>query len=239
MVRYIQSFKEYKRKRMYPINPYHFGKVPIPAGGLYYYLEGNTLDSSGLGYHLTNYSGTYVASRKLGEQAVSLSGGSLRANSALSPGNTCSISMWINPSISPASGGWLFKMDGGFMPLEIVWSKDLANINTISCAMWNGNLGNYMSVLTAPITILNTWTHIVVTADRTASSGNTYKIYINGISVSLAYTNPGTMTGNFPIVQYTFGNNEYGSKPFSGLMDDLKYYGRILSPAEVTVLYNE
>ncbi|MCX7727959.1 MAG: T9SS type A sorting domain-containing protein [Bacteroidia bacterium] len=82
----------------------------------------------------------------------------------------------------------------------------------------------------------NVWYHVVATYDET--TGNA-RIYLNGnlegtISVSpaspIAYTNGFFSIGNIP--------SGIGSNGFYGQIDNVLYYSRVLTPAEITQIYN-
>ena len=79
----------------------------------------------------------------------------------------------------------------------------------------------------------NQWWHVVVTIQR--STGN-YKIYKNGILI-LNYTDLANSFG-YEGVPY-IGRYSQAVLGFRGYMDEFRIYHRILSQAEVTMLYND
>src|SRR6185436_957349 len=62
-----------------------------------------------------------------------------------------------------------------------------------------------------------------------------WRIYVNGASVaSTATTNP-----NVPTTASSIGGNNTGANPFKGFIDDVRFYNRALSAAEITQLYKQ
>jgi hypothetical protein len=147
-----------------------------------------------------------------------------------------SISVWIYPHSSP-------NTDGQFG----VVSKDNANdvINyAILYGLWSSNESdkkirfrfrnqsseyNVKSNAEVP---LNTWTHILGTYN-----GSNLKIYINGSLDSSASAAASLPTHNSKLAiggRFTGGN----SSLFDGIIDDVRIYGRALSPGEIQQLYD-
>lgn len=77
--------------------------------------------------------------------------------------------------------------------------------------------------------IVNTWYHTVL-----VKSGNTWKLYINGILDD-------TFTNNTSIVNTStgirLGSGASSAECFSGKLDDYMFYNRALTPTEITTLY--
>ena len=98
----------------------------------------------------------------------------------------------------------------------------------------NGASLNQTSGSTA---VINTWYHLGSTWD-----GSTLRLYVNGsLANSIAQTlNPQTGTGAMSIgnarnVSGTLPAT-YGSGPLAGRVDDLRYFHRVLSASEMTIL---
>jgi len=84
-----------------------------------------------------------------------------------------------------------------------------------------------------PFTAANTWTYITVTYSGDTS---TAKLYVNG----LGPTNISQQTGSHniqPLNNFYLGKSS-GGENLSGLIDDARVYDRVLSPAEIMVIYN-
>ena len=98
-----------------------------------------------------------------------------------------------------------------------------------------------------PSVIANQWYHIVFTINNTILN-----VYIDGIPLSgpvNAGTNSSTYTVTFPhtlsssyistiYTALTFGSSSGGNLPQTCYFDDVRFYNRILSPSDVTAIYN-
>lgn len=97
-----------------------------------------------------------------------------------------------------------------------------------------GPLGMNMVVSTVSVT-LNTWYHLVTTIDDSE-----VKLYVNGV---LEASTPSTFTG----FDYVSGkkvfigvsNESSYDAPFTGTIDNLRFYNRTINAAEVSALYNQ
>ena len=79
----------------------------------------------------------------------------------------------------------------------------------------------------------NQWNHVVVTWNDVAFTGN---IYVNGVNTGAAVVGAGPIAGN--AANWFWGQGAAGANPFMGWLDECRVYGRELSQAEVTELYN-
>ena len=132
------------------------------------------------------------------------------------------ISVWINPE------GWG----------EYNYGHLISNGKFISCLYQPSgrlNFGSAGSVIVHTANnsiILNTWQHVLITRP---SAGTNTNIYINGVLSGTANQNSGTPEAG---TTNTFiGNNNNGDRTFDGQISELKTYNRILSPEEITLLY--
>jgi hypothetical protein len=77
--------------------------------------------------------------------------------------------------------------------------------------------------------VANAWTHLVGTFD-----GQTINVYING---ALA----GTLSwpGSIANPQFYFRVGRYADAYWSGAIDDIRLYSRVLSQSDITKLYTE
>lgn len=86
--------------------------------------------------------------------------------------------------------------------------------------------------------VFGTWFHLAITYDGGALT-NDPVIYINGSPVSFATdTNPPSGTYPLNATAWTIGSNAATTATFDGRVDDLRYYNRVLSAAEVATLAN-
>ncbi len=99
----------------------------------------------------------------------------------------------------------------------------------------------------------NNWHHIALTIDTGAIGGNIhyqYNLYIDGVldNTLTRTSTPPAQAGQiyailFPIDRITLGNNRNGNlisdRVYADAIDDLRWYNRTLSLAEVNLLYND
>jgi hypothetical protein len=103
----------------------------------------------------------------------------------------------------------------------------------------------YSGVVSAPATagvqsglIDNQWHHLVASYD-----GTTVTFYIDGTLIGTKLNPTQNKIGpkatvNYQVGYLTFAYSKVIKSTFFGSVDDLRFYTRILSPAEVTALYN-
>lgn len=89
---------------------------------------------------------------------------------------------------------------------------------------------------------VNTWTHIVATWDGTTSATG-IKIYVNGTASDTTTSTGGSFTAaNSASLPFRIGARSTTGGAveltFNGTIDDVRYYSRALSSAEVTALLN-
>jgi len=100
--------------------------------------------------------------------------------------------------------------------------------------------GSYLKTRTTSPISLSTLTHIVVTYDGT-SSYSSFKYYINGTSnttVGVNNTLGANDTPNPSAYNLNIGRRPSGNYYFSGIIDELAIFDRVLTPTEITQLYN-
>jgi len=221
---------------MFLLNPYIFGgstPPPVCSGATisltdlaaYYKFDANSNDSSGNGLNGTNFNSPTYTSGKY-DNALTLNGTSQYvsvADSALLEGSSGNISVfgWINitdfasdgnqhlASKFTASNGWRL----------VVRSFD------ILVTIGGTNVGRGSGVPTG------TWTHIGFT-----KTGTTCKIYQNGSQVGADAT-VGTTLANAEAM--TIGRRNNGADGYvKGQIDDVSVWQRVLTPTEISDLYN-
>ena len=136
------------------------------------------------------------------------------------PGNA-SFSVWIkHDTIPPSSWISILSTWKGFNIQQMQ--------QIFFCNFWN-NVDNLQNVSAYPIN--NNWHHLAATRDNTSM-----KLYVDGILIG---TSP-TPTGASDYVSHDdylvgYGGGQY----WKGSMDDLRFYARTLSPAEISTLANQ
>jgi predicted phage tail protein len=142
------------------------------------------------------------------------------ANSAsLNVGSAMTLSGWVEPTVH--QDGWnsvVYRQTDNYF-LTAAGDNDLRPAG-------GGAFGGAVDVVQAPTAIpIGTWSYVAVTYD-----GTTARLYVNGTQVATRVsagaipntTNPLWMGGNQPYGQY-----------FEGLLDEIRVYKRVLSPAEI------
>jgi hypothetical protein len=148
-----------------------------------------------------------------------------------------SISAWIYPHLETLD----VQVIAG-MATEIVGMFAYTSGNSL--AWYQGAIGSagaWFSA-TAPLEA-NAWYHIVITRDCTSAGGSTPpKMYVNGAEVAVTEAvAPGGVYSSEVGAQWTIGNLNTTSNPldspFDGIIEDVRYYGRILTADEVAAIY--
>ncbi len=91
-----------------------------------------------------------------------------------------------------------------------------------------------------PALKLNTWQHVVMTYNHSSAS-NVPTFYINGVATTTTtvFQTTGTFVSDAGNHFGIGGDATFGVEGFSGSMDDVRIYNRILSASEVKQLYKE
>jgi hypothetical protein len=98
------------------------------------------------------------------------------------------------------------------------------------------NVSAAAAILSAPVGPNGTWQHIVGVYSRTL---NRWKLYVNGLEAASGTpfaTTLLTNTHDVSIGSRQLNTNEYGLN-LDAIVDDVRIYGRALTPADVTALY--
>ena len=138
-----------------------------------------------------------------------------------------SLSVWIKPSDLNAAGGIAFtnsylgpmlSQSGPALACVVGLMSDIPPYGVIQ-----NNQGNYFSIYNS------NWHHVVI-----AYNGSYITVYINNV---LKTSIPHTGTIPASLVEYLVGWSSV-SKFWKGHIDDLRFYSRTLSAADVQKLYN-
>ncbi len=187
-----------------------------PADGLisYFNFDDNLADQLGNTPNGTNNGGALFTDGKAGK-AIAFNGSNQYlefARKNYRSGNNISVSLWLKRS---GSTGLYFIMCDDFG----VWSNE----NSAGLAISLPETSSARGTITNGV-----WTHLVGTYD-----GTNIKAYINGVLVETT-NHPGNITawvGNLKLGRF---DTEY----WSGSVDDLFIYSKVLSQSEVDQLYN-
>jgi hypothetical protein len=163
--------------------------------------------------------------------ASQLSGASEQTKLNIDDYNAMSLSVWIYPTF--LSGNQCIVSRWNASPLTEQFLLELQG-NKILVAIRTVNSSGYVDTTTLQN---NKWYHIVFTYEK---QNNRHKIYVNGqlkseVTYSGSYTNISSQ-----LAPLTVGVRAAGSQStFSGKIDDIAFYNRALTDAEVNCLYNE
>jgi hypothetical protein len=149
------------------------------------------------------------------------------------PDSNLTIAMWINPQSLPPTAGLVLAFWGvqsGCFPSsqEFAMFKDHLEMFT-GCAEALRLDG------AAPITA-GAWQHVVLTVDPVGNDA----LYFNGAQVATGNSRGGTpvSVGNDLIGAAWVGGVIIPEVRFGGAIDEVQIYNRVLSPAEVSELYD-
>ena len=101
---------------------------------------------------------------------------------------------------------------------------------------WSNHSGSGMKLLELPSTIpLDRWTHLAITFD-----GTTKRLYVNGVDVG-SQGSLSMLVYSTPVVPVTIGGDWAFNSPadlFHGRLDEVSFYSRALSAAEIASIYD-
>ncbi len=142
-----------------------------------------------------------------------------------------SVSMWIKPqSYGENNGGAIVHKDLG-------WKFRFSSATTSALQIdesFTGPDGQWVS--STGLVDLNKWTHVIYSFDN-SSATNDPVLYINGVSTSLTEVGTPSGSGSNDSGMPLYFGGDIGTFDFDGVIDDVRIYNRVLSPAEVTRLY--
>ncbi|MBF4328016.1 LamG domain-containing protein, partial [Vibrio anguillarum] len=135
------------------------------------------------------------------------------------------ISAWVYPVSRPANGG-----------LHTIVAKDTNYEFHLDSQgrvfwYWERSSGGANTLTTSNVIPLNTWTHITIRYNRSASSNERQKIYINGV---VAATNSDNQPLKTNTVNLEIGR-DYNSdnRTFSGRLDEVAIYNQALTDSQI------
>jgi hypothetical protein len=230
--------------------PVNVAPNSLPTSGLvaYYPFSGNANDESGNGNNGTD-SGLTLTTDRFGHQnsAYTFGGGYVKLSTCPLPADTntpvdFTISAWVNTSTSTAQYGQSIFTQ---CTLDPIWGYDnvgialLAN-NSVVYTVYPPSSGDLASTVQVQP---NKWTHVVVIRN------NKYRAtYINNVlagadSSAETYTASGGYSNqpDYNVVEAFIGKINSGNNGwnFTGQLDDIRIYNRVLTSTEIASLYHE
>ena len=131
-----------------------------------------------------------------------------------------SVSLWVKDDI--VEGPYWNRMMGSSHAFNFI-----QNENSFNCSFQKFGYGIIQSVSTAPID--GQWHHLAATRDNTS-----LKLYIDGVLIGTAPSPAESLLGALHSYCLAYGGGSY----WVGSIDDVRFYKKVLSPAEVTALKN-
>lgn len=116
------------------------------------------------------------------------------------------IEFWLYVGSLPSSYAHLYTSTGS--TVLYIYLQSSGNIGVQAG-------GGYRDTTTAPI-FTNTWYHVAITK----TGGNTYRVYVNGISQTASGS--GTMASSIPAGPASVGASTTGGAPLNGYIDDFR-----------------
>jgi hypothetical protein len=204
----------------------------VPSNSLMaeYLFNGNANDTSAAGNNATANSCTFVSDRHgNANQACSFNGVNAYVSLVKDLPATSSPFTWTAWINDPNGGDGAIIMQGG---------APGAYGNCRSLSVTGGYLQFYLYNTTGNISVTcstavtaNTWYFVTCVYD-----GSTASLYVNGtLSAQSPYT-----YGYYPATYFYIGNDPpYSDYGYKGLVDNVRVYDRVLTPAEIVTLSQE
>lgn len=210
---------------------------PIPTDYILRYdFNGDCLDKS-----LSTLDGvksgvaTFVAGRKAGTQALSFAGGLVKTPSVVAlNSDKATVSLWIKASETAFSTVFEF-------------SENISATNAFAFFVRNASSVYAMDAVAPERRATNVetpnpldWAHYVIVIDRSLGANDEQRVFKNGVLASTQHaTLNSDLIGNFTNHVLHIGSNANLSAAFTGKIQDVRIYNRVLNEAERTQLFNE
>jgi len=198
----------------------------------WYKFDGNYNDSSPSGFNLTN-SGAAIVDGLIVQSVSTDSNDFLQTSGINLNGKTYSISFWLKLNTTLTTTNNYFFSQGATESPGLALHFLYESANNLRFSHWGG--GNDIDTTGYNMTnvIGTSWHHYVVTYNNTNRAG---EIWFDGVKLNTnisTFANTFSGSGNFIIARSSI----YGGT-FNGLMEDFRYYDKVLISTEITQLYN-
>lgn len=151
-------------------------------------------------------------------------------NTAIKPTSDISVAFWVNVTAT------------GSYPMMVAKGENAGDTRSYEVALYAGTTqihvqmrtggGSYIQMRSTTAIGTGVWKHIVVTR-----TGATNKIYINGVSDTLASNITQTGTIDYSTDALWFGQRN-GALRFNGKLDEIGIWNVALTSTEISQLYN-
>ncbi|MBK7586226.1 MAG: LamG domain-containing protein [Myxococcales bacterium] len=184
--------------------------------------SGNGLDGTPIGATVKagaghNASGGLVLTGAAGTSTLQIAPSTLLAAVTQLTGVT--IAAWVNLTKAPPAKGFIFANDPAGTPTVELWIEPTRALCMDVVPTVGGTY--YPACSTATLTT-GTWAHVALSADTASAS-----LYVDGSSVATSKT----PAPKFALTQISFFG--YG---WDGVLDEVRIYDHVLSPAEIAAL---
>jgi hypothetical protein len=181
-----------------------------------------TADSSTSGNNGTLSGATWSTAGRFGN-AVSFNGTSSMVNvpdsASLDLTTAMTLEAWVRPTAVTDWRTVILKETGGGL-IYSLYASDGSRPNS-----WIRIGSNEVNANGSGLLAVNTWTHLAVTYD-----GATLRLYVNGTQVGTRAIG-GTLATSTGVLR--IGGNSVWGEFFSGLIDEVRVYNRVLTAAEI------
>jgi len=130
---------------------------------------------------------------------------------------------------------WVYRTAGGslirFVELGSILFLGIVQ-NILRLEYRNNSNAQFAQIASSEGVANDVWTHLAFTFQPIDATNNTVKLFKNGIEITTT-GNPSAQIRNNITPDLSIGGNS-----FSGPMDELKYYKKVLTPTEVLGIYN-
>jgi Concanavalin A-like lectin/glucanases superfamily len=212
------------------------GNVAHAVFGAYWAFDqgsGTTAtDSTGNGNTATLQTGATWTAGKVGANALNLDGTTGFASTAapvIDTSQSYSVAAWVRPT-STSGHKTIVALDGNSVSpfyLQIVNGYYVFALRDVDNAPTS-----VQTVTTGVAATVNVWTHLVAVHDNAA---NTVSLYVNGVLQStVAFNSPWKANGATTVGRAKW--NGASTDFFSGAIDEVRLYDRVLTAAEITSL---
>jgi hypothetical protein len=214
-----------------------FGMSGLPgATTLYSFENNNAADSSGYGNNGTPTGVTY-APGKIGNFAASFNGSTSYIGSAMNASGDFSVAMWVkttgsNSSGTSSSSWWSGKglVDGYLNGPVADWGTSIVN-GDFAFGIGSSATNSDVTVLSATAINTNTWHHVAATW---AMANGAMSVYVDGTLSATGVAGAGVP--RVAPLTLTLGRIASGTGYFSGALDDVRFYNRVLNASEISTL---
>jgi hypothetical protein len=146
-------------------------------------------------------------------------------------GSSLTLTAWIRQE-DPLNDGRILIRSNGNNSADQSWGITVDETGEVDFRVMAG--GTWHRIQASSVVTPGVWYHLASTYN-----GTTMRLYVNGAQVvSAAHPAGGKLDTNASRT-VTLGDSPVGSRPFDGILDDVRVYDRVLTATEVSALHAE